>query len=226
MSKTLLAELSTPAGATLWRLSAAQPPEPAAPGTQSPPDITICDTAPAQGFPARLLPGTAKIGPLTQTTPHGFLPAYLRLLIAGALAHDPNWDGIVVVLRNNSAHWTHVSAAEAISTTATLTPQLAQTLNANGPPDTETLCASLSRPETLATCLYRAEPGQILGALLGAELAATRRWWLGQQIILVGDSALADAYGAALTTQATPHTTTGTDTALRQGLSALQTSLF
>ena len=64
----------------------------------------------------------------------------------------------------------------------------------------------MSQPERLAGLLRSAEvsgeSGAALGALIGAELAATRAFWLGADLRLMGAGALADAYEAVLRAQA------------------------
>ena len=73
---------------------------------------------------------------------------------------------------------------------------------------------TLSRPERLAQSLFtiRAEGllhgqtaaaarGRLSGLLIGAELAATRPYWLGQQVLIGGAPALAALYARALESQ-------------------------
>ena len=42
---------------------------------------------------------------------------------------------------------------------------------------------------------------RLSGTLIGAELAATRGWWLGTEVVIVGGRAQAAAYRAALAPQ-------------------------
>lgn len=180
------------------------------------PDLTISDAHPAQTFPAAL----GGRGPLTQTTPPDHLPALARLMTLGAVAGDPNWDGIVLCVLPDTVHWTHVSASEAISTLGTVTPRLAQALGAAGLLDQSAMEATLSRPERLATALYSA-PKDALSHLIGADMAAAKRWWLGQQVRIVGSGALAQGYADALITQGAPIIQTDPTTATTRGLVAL-----
>lgn len=197
---------------TLWRVSDGV----AAPVDSGQPDLTISDAHPPQGFPTAL----AGRGPLTQDTPPDRLPALARLMTLGAVAGDPNWDGIVLCVLPDSAQWTHVSASEAISTLGTVTPRLAGMLAASGLLDQTAMEATLSRPERLATALYSA-PDDALSHLIGADMAAAKRWWLGQQVRIVGSGALAQAYADALITQGAPIIQTDPTTAIARGLVAL-----
>lgn len=197
---------------TLWRVSDGV----ATQVDTGQPDLTISDAHPPQGFPTAL----AGRGPLTQTSPPDHLPALARLLTLGAVADDPNWDGIVLCVLADSAHWTHVSTSEAISTLGTVTPLLARTLAATGLLDQSTMEATLSRPERLATGLYSA-PKDALSHLIGADLAAAKRWWLGQQVRIVGTGALAQGYADALITQGAPIIQTDAATATARGVVAL-----
>jgi 2-dehydro-3-deoxygalactonokinase len=78
----------------------------------------------------------------------------------------------------------------------------------------EALSDILSRPERLAARLFslRAESllhgqtpqtarARLSGLLIGAELAATRAYWLGQQIAIIGAGTVARLYQSALATQ-------------------------
>ena len=75
----------------------------------------------------------------------------------------------------------------------------------------------MSRPEALASRLFslRAEGllhnlqpnvarARLSGLLIGAELAAARPYWLGQQIALIGDPKLSAFYATALESQGAP----------------------
>ncbi|HSF64973.1 MAG TPA: 2-dehydro-3-deoxygalactonokinase, partial [Paracoccaceae bacterium] len=92
---------------------------------------------------------------------------------------------------------------------------------------------ALSRPERLAQRLFalRAEgllqglaPGaaraRLSGLLIGVELAATRPYWLGQPVAILGAEALAARYARALGAQGSrPRLLPGTDCTLA-GLAA------
>lgn len=86
----------------------------------------------------------------------------------------------------------------------------------------------LSRPEDLAAQLFRLRAGSLVadlepapararlsGLLIGAELAATRPYWLGNNIAIIGADMVADLYRRALEAQgALVQTTDGTDITL------------
>jgi len=75
-------------------------------------------------------------------------------------------------------------------------------------PSDAALADSLSRPERLAAHLRQAEVAgdraAMTGHLLGAELAATRVYWLGQEVVVIG--ARSKMYKTALAAQSVPVT--------------------
>lgn len=182
-------------------------------------------TALARPVPAAILPQTGAPSPLSQDAPPGLLPATACLRLSGALAHRPNWDGVALLQGSDKTHWAHVSAGEVVSFASFLTPRLSRLLGGDGTADADALGDTMARPERLAAHLAQADVGgdcpAILGHLVGAELAAARPYWLGQQIVLIGEDALADAYADALATQgARPERLTAADAA-QAGLAAL-----
>lgn len=212
MAQTWHAAIETPDGTELWQVAG----DDATRVANGKPDVTISDATAAQTFPCDLK-GSA---PLHQTSPQGHLPARARLMTLGAVADSLNWDGIVLVLLPDSAHWTHVSAGEAISTLGTLTPALARQLGAEGHLDQSAMDEVMTRPERLTAALF-ARPDMALSHLVGADLAAAKRWWLGQQIRVVGDGALAQAFVDALMTQGAPVMQIGREAATSRGLVSL-----
>ncbi len=150
--------------------------------------------------------------------------------IAGALALMPGFDG-VLCLPGTHSKWVHVSAGEVVSFQTCMTGELFALLSrqsvlrhgmtGDGWDDAAfdtALSDALSRPERLASRLFslRAEgllnnlspdaaKARLSGLLIGAELAATRAYWLGQPVAIVGADQLAALYARALTAQgATP----------------------
>ncbi len=145
--------------------------------------------------------------------------------IAGFLSLNPKFDG-VLCLPGPATTWAHVSAEEVVSFQTCATAPLGQAaegwlgLRGAGWDDTafETaLTDTLARPERLserlaaiqgAGLLLGLEPeaarGRVWGTLIGAELAAMRPYWLGQQVAVVGSGPLAGAYVAAITAQGLP----------------------
>ena len=200
--------------------------------------------APLDGGPDHALPG------LRQDSPPGLMRG-AAVRIAGFLALNPNWDG-VVCLPGPVTHWAQVSADEVVSFQSFLTGETAAALAAapslraalagddwdNASFDAA-LDTAMSRPERLAAGLaaIRAEaelgglrPGQararLLGLLLGAELAAARPYWLGQQLALIGPEAAAAPYATALARQGVPVTRTDAARMTLAGLTAARRRLF
>jgi 2-dehydro-3-deoxygalactonokinase len=137
-------------------------------------------------------------GDLVQKNPPGCLPAATRALVAKFSATNPQWDG-VVCLPGDPSHWVHLSAGEIVSFQSFLSLRLARTLGAEDSVNTHAVEETMARPERLATHLASAEFSKnrdaTFGHLLGAELAAAKAYWLGQQVVIIGNDA---GYGAAL----------------------------
>ena len=155
--------------------------------------------------PAKATPESGAWCDLHQERPRGLLPAADRKRVAGYVTANPEWAGVVLFVGEVS-HWVQVSAGEIVSFQSFLTGRLAQALGAEGAPDADVLQGTMSQPERLAGLLRSAEvsgnTGAALGALIGAELAATRAFWLGADLRLMGEGPLTDAYEAALRAQA------------------------
>jgi len=151
--------------------------------------------------------------------------------IAGFLALNPGWDG-VLCLPGTHTKWVEVSAGEVVSFQTCMTGDLFAAItghtvlrHSTGGTDWDdaafdsALADTLSRPEKLAARLFslRAEGllhglsagaarARLSGLLIGAELAATRPYWLGQQIGVIGAGAVAGLYVRALAAQGAPAT--------------------
>ncbi len=181
----------------------------------------------ASSVPCAVLPGAGQVLPaLSQVQPADIISGWVRLWIAGYLEQHPDWDGIVCALHGDVTHWLHISAGEVVSCQSSLTQRLFAALNmADATPDEHAIADSLSRPERLATQLRAAEVGGdgacALGHLIGAELAATRAYWLGQQVVVIGEGPMAAAYGAALQGQGVPIELAAANDVLADGLAAL-----
>ena len=93
------------------------------------------------------------------------------------------------------------------------------------------LSETLSRPEKLAHALFGIRAGDLLtdqdaaqargrlsGLLIGAELAATRPYWLGRDILICGAPALSALYARALTSQGAMAKTVDGDALTLNGL--------
>ncbi|MBO6626403.1 MAG: 2-dehydro-3-deoxygalactonokinase [Roseicyclus sp.] len=146
--------------------------------------------------------------------------------IAGFLVDEPTFDG-VLCLPGTHAKWVHISAGEVVSFQTFMTGELFRLLseqsvlrhgvsreNMDGARFMSAVSDALSRPERMAQRLFaiRAEGvlqgltpeaarGQLSGGLIGAELAAARPYWLGQQVVVAGAPALAALYVEALASQ-------------------------
>ncbi len=133
--------------------------------------------------------------------------------VAGLLARRPGFDGVACVVGPRMTHWLHLSAGEVVSLQGFATGALLAGLAAPAGADAEAagfdaaLDAVLSRPERLAAALGAAQldpsgrEAAILGALVGAELAAARPYWLGQEVTVIGEDPLAAAMTRALAQQ-------------------------
>lgn len=145
--------------------------------------------------------------------------------ISGFLALNPGWDG-VICLPGTHSKWVHVSAGEVVSFQTFMTGELFSVIGSHtvlrhsltgaGWDDAafiDALGDIISHPEKLAARLFaiRAEGllhdqpatvarARLSGLLIGAELAAARPYWLGQQIAVVGAGRLAGLYVNALAT--------------------------
>lgn len=172
-----------------------------------------------EGLEVHALPG------VSQAAPCGVMHGALAKL-SGFLQLNPDWDG-VVCLPGAVTHWVQVSAREAVSFQSALTGQLAQAtaqtmgLEAAGDWDkaalADTAADGIAKPELLAARLASVQAAAVLGQmpavsahariwglLLGAELAAARPYWLGQNLALIAEPPLQALYAAALEAQALP----------------------
>ena len=146
--------------------------------------------------------------------------------IAGFLAQNKDWDG-VICLPGTHTKWVHISANEIVSFQTFMTGEifallssqsvLRHSIAASGWDDAafdEALSSALSRPERLAGRLFALRASQLVhdtdttqlraelsGLLIGAELAATKPYWLGQNVALIGADAISAPYVSALKTQ-------------------------
>ncbi len=161
--------------------------------------------------------------------------------IAGALALVPGFDG-VVCLPGTHSKWALVSAGEVVSFQTFLTGEMFALLSersvlrhgmsgADGWDNAAfdaALSEALSRPERIGALLFRirsegllsglsaqAARSRLSGLLVGIELAASRPYWLGQKVLLVGATQLAEPYARALLSQGlSPRILAGEDTVI------------
>ena len=151
----------------------------------------------ARFLPCSPLPDAGGAVPLVQKSPEEHVPLAAVYALAGVLKASPQFDGVVVLLTPTSL-WAHISAGEVVSVMQAASLHLAQVLDLRaGEAFDAAVSETLSRPERLARLLTR--PEAAYGALIGAELAAARAWWLGQRVLLLG--AAAGDYARALKAQ-------------------------
>jgi 2-dehydro-3-deoxygalactonokinase len=151
--------------------------------------------------------------------------------IAGFLAMNAGWDG-VICLPGTHTKWVHVSAGEVVSFQTFMTGEqfallsgqsvLRHSVDTDGwdkEAFNDALNDSISRPERMAANLFNLRARDLLagqsketararlsGLLIGAELAAARPFWLGQQVAVVGATNLSQIYANALAVQGVPAT--------------------
>lgn len=187
------------------------------------PSMIVSDGQDAQPVPAAVLPVSLPLPALTQDKPRGYLDPVARLRVAGALATRRNWDGVICLPMAHVTHWCQISADEVVSFQSALTPTLLRALGATATADPQALEDTMSRPERLSIHLRSAELGgaadAIAGHLLGAELTAMRAYWLGQQVIVIGENA---PHSDALTALGVPVEILHPSDAAREGLIALR----
>jgi 2-dehydro-3-deoxygalactonokinase len=165
--------------------------------------------------------------------------------IGGFLAQEPRFDG-VLCLPGTHTKWAHISAQEVVSFRTFMTGELFALLGgqsvlrhsiaATGWDDAafaEAVSDTLSRPAGLASGLFGLRAGSLLhdtapeinrarlsGLLIGAELAAARPYWLGQEVAILGEDAVARAYLSALTAQGVAARVLPAETITLAGLTA------
>ena len=170
--------------------------------------------------------------------------------VAGVLAEQPEFDG-VVCLPGTHSKWVHISASEIVSFQTAMTGEMfdlmanQSVLRHSVSSDAldqhafdDAISETLSRPERLAQAMFgiRAEGllhgldsakarGRLSGLLIGAELAATRPYWLGQNVLVGGAPALVALYARALAAQGVPVQTRDAERLTLAGLCLARQSL-
>lgn len=194
--------------------------------------------APSDAFNVRVLHG------LRQSTPSDVMRGE-ETQIAGFLTLNPDWDG-VICLPGTHTKWVQISAGEVVSFQTYMTGELFALLSKESvlrhSVDSEdwdnvvfdyTIEETLSKPEKLAARLFAIRADDLLddmppatararlsALLIGAELAASRPYWLGTNIAILGAEAAAAAYARALLTQGAPATLADTARMTLAGLTA------
>ncbi|WP_300061184.1 2-dehydro-3-deoxygalactonokinase [uncultured Roseobacter sp.] len=165
--------------------------------------------------------------------------------VAGFLALNPGWDG-VLCMPGTHTKWVHLSAGEVVSFQTFMSGELfalisgqsvlRHSLGQDGW-DAEAFAAAvsdaMSKPEAMAARLFGLRAGHLLngiqapetraalsGLLIGAELAAARPYWLGQNVALLGMGDQARAYQDALRPQGVEAMLVDTEKATLAGLTA------
>lgn len=191
----------------------------------------------------RILPG------LKQMTP----PDVMRgeeTQIGGFLATEPNYDGILC-LPGTHNKWAHISAREIVSFRTFMTGELFALLGtqsvlrhsvtgAGWDEDAfaEAVGDTLSKPAVLTSALFGLRADGLLngtsaahsrarlsGLLIGAELAAARPYWLGQQVVILGEDGLARAYQSALAAQGATARIVSVEDITLKGLAAARSQI-
>jgi 2-dehydro-3-deoxygalactonokinase len=186
-----------------------------------PPGIRKATLVPTrcQSLVVHILPG------LSQASPADVMRGE-ETQIAGFLATDPDFDG-VICLPGTHCKWAHISAGEVVSFRTFMTGEIFALLSgqsvlrhsvaASGldrDSFSRAVARAMSRPEALAGDLFALRAESLLhgldpvmarsclsGLLVGAELAAARPYWLGRDVVIVGESGIANAYQSALELQ-------------------------
>lgn len=161
-----------------------------------------------------------------QLTPHADVMRGEETQIAGILATLPEFDG-VACLPGTHTKWVHLSAGEIISFRTVMTGELfdditkrtvlRHSLGGDGWDEAAFLPAlsdAMSRPEILTARMFELRAADLLhgqdaatgrailsGLLIGAELAATKPWWMGRDIVITGSQSTTRAYDTALRAQ-------------------------
>lgn len=142
--------------------------------------------------------------------------------IAGFLSQNPKFDGIIC-LPGTHTKWVQVSAGEVVSFRTFMTGEmfdlmsgksvLRHSMDKDWHEDSfsEAVRDGMGHPHMMASRFFtlRAEsllstpvPGSarasLSGILIGIELAAARPYWLGQNVVIMGEGTLAGLYATAL----------------------------
>lgn len=169
--------------------------------------------------------------------------------IAGFLALNPGFDG-VICLPGTHSKWVHVSAGEVVSFRTFMTGEMFALLSSHSVLrhsvgtgwDADTFASAvedaLSKPQMLAARLFAiradgllngaegdAARARLSGVLIGAELAAAKPYWLGQNVAVIGASGLSGLYAQSLHSQGVEVLRTDVDDMTLAGLRAAHAAL-
>lgn len=170
--------------------------------------------------------------------------------IAGFIANNPDWDG-VLCLPGTHTKWAHISAGEVVSFATYMTGEIFALLadksvlrhglasdDWDAPAFEAAVADAISRPERMASSLFSLRAAGLLqglapatararlsGTLIGVELSAARPYWLGREVVLIGDEKLVTLYAAALSAQGVTATQAPADEMTLNGLRRAYTTL-
>jgi 2-dehydro-3-deoxygalactonokinase len=170
--------------------------------------------------------------------------------IAGFLQGNPDFDG-VICLPGTHTKWVHISAQEIVSFQTFMTGEmfallskqsvLRHSVGSDGFDQSAfdaAVADAMDRPQLLASKLFGLRAGSLVadldpltarsrlsGLLIGAELAGARPYWLGQNVAIIGDSAVAEPYRLGLAAQGVNASTFDVADLTLRGLSAARRSL-
>lgn len=165
------------------------------------------------------------LGGIKQTTP---VPDVMRgeeTQIAGILSADPSFEG-VLCLPGTHTKWVRISAGEIVDFKTFMTGELFSLLSqqsvlrhsldgagSNGSEFARSVQLMMTEPASFAGQLFSIRAGNLVsgleagaakarlsGLLIGAELAAARRYWFDQRPVIVGNGAQSDLYLEGLRT--------------------------
>lgn len=146
--------------------------------------------------------------------------------IAGYLRRNPGFDG-VLCLPGTHTKWAQISAGEIVSFQTFMTGELFALLSRqsvlrhsvttdgwDGAEFSSAISDAMARPQSIAARLFGLRAGSLVadlppetararlsGILIGAELAAARPYWLGQNVAIIGDAHVSRLYQSALAAQ-------------------------
>ncbi|EPX80985.1 2-dehydro-3-deoxygalactonokinase [Litoreibacter arenae] len=210
-----------------------------------PPDGKVATRVAAQDprVSVFILPGVKQLSP----------PDVMRgeeTQIAGFLHRNPDFDG-VICLPGTHTKWARISAGEIVNFQTFMTGEafalfseqsvLRHSVTTDAF-DADTFAASLAdamaHPQALASQLFglraaslvadlgaAAARSRLSGLLIGAELAAARPYWLGQNVAIIGASTLAGLYRTGLEAQGLSITLAEVEDMTLSGLIAAHHSL-
>lgn len=204
----------------------------------APPNLSAATRLSAPSMDIHILPGVKQSAPTDVM--HG-----TETQIAGFLSATPDFDGILC-LPGAHTRWVHISAGEIVSFRTFMTGELFDLISTQsalrltlGSEDWDQdafdagLSDTMSRPADLAAKLFSLHAEGLLeglsagtararlsALLIGAELAATKPYWLGQQVVVLGDGELTKAYQTALAAQGAMVTSASAENMTLAGLIA------